>query len=83
MRDLDCAESYQGLQVELYLAEKVLQKVKENLSVSTLVLAVDNKGFLDLHVDFSRHLWSQISRSIFVKPLFSQDVENVGIVLIL
>lgn len=37
---------------------------------------------MDLHVNFSGHLWGQIARSILIEPLFSQNVENVGIVLI-
>ena len=46
----------QWLQVELNLAERVLEEIKEDLGISCVVLTVRNKCLLNLHVDFTGHL---------------------------
>ena len=67
----------------MYLAEEVLEQVEEDLSVSTLVLAVDDEGLLDFHIDFPGHLRGQVAWRVLVEPLLAQDIEDVRIVLVL
>lgn len=81
--DVDRAQGHQRLQVELDLTEEVLEEVEENLSIGTVVFAIDDESLLDFHVDFSGHLGGNVPRSVFVEPLFAQNVENVRVGLVL
>ena len=65
------------------MAEKVFEKVEEDLSVSTIILTIDHQRLLNLHVNISGVLCSQISWSILVEPFFTEDVQNVSVVLLL
>ena len=53
------------------------------MSIGTLVLAVDDKSLLDLHVNFPGHLRSQIPRRVLIEPLLTQNIKDVSVVLLL
>ena len=65
------------------MAEEVFEKVEEDLSVSTIILTIDHQRLLNLHVNISGVLCSQIPWSILVEPFFTEDVQNVSVVLLL
>ena len=53
------------------------------MRVRALILAVNDKSLLDLHVDVSRHLWSQHTWSVLIQPFLTEDIQDHGVVLIL
>ena len=82
MRDVNRAKSDKGLQVELNLAEKVFQKIKQDLGIGILVFAVGDQSLLNFHVNFTSHLGWQVSRSVLVQPFLSQNVQDFCVVLV-